>query len=64
MNSRIERETYFEPRLVQMFRAAERKRRWYHTINWGPICGALIAIGVSSLAWWGLISAVIYVKGW
>ena len=57
--------TYFyDPKLAQMIRDAERARKWYWRINWGPICGALIAVGVSTLAWYGIVEAVIYANRW
>jgi len=50
--------------LVELFREAEHSRSWFWRINWAPILGALAMIGVSGMVWWGLIAAVIYVKGW
>ena len=50
--------------LAELFREAEHGRSWFWRINWAPILGALAMVGVSALCWWGLIAAVIYVKGW
>lgn len=50
--------------LAELFRDAERARPWYMRINWGPIVGALIAIGFSALCWVGLLKAVIFATRW
>jgi hypothetical protein len=69
MNGRIERQTprdefliamfNDDPRLVAMFREAERKR-----FNWRPVLGGLIALGISAACWAGFIYAVIAAYHW
>ena len=53
-----------DARLVEAFRQAEAKRRWYNNINWGPLCGALVVISTFALTAWGFLAAYIHVSRW
>lgn len=54
----MNRETYFPPEVVQMFHAAERKRRWYHRVDWFKV---LVWIGCAAYCgafWYGVARAI------
>ena len=50
--------------LRKLVNSAERKRRWYHRINWDALCGALIIAASCALSVWLFLSAYIHVTRW
>ena len=47
-----------DPRLVEMFREAESKRRWYHRIDWFKLLVWAACLGYCWLFWYGVAKAL------
>ena len=53
-----------DERVIQMFRQAERRRKWYHRLNWGPITGAMICMASASIVVTFFVYAYIWASRW
>ena len=58
MSGRIEQEIYFEEKLIEMFREAEKRRHWYHRVDWVNLATWAGCLGYLWLFWWGVARAI------